>query len=334
MLTAAGIWISADVERRHREERRRRWDPMILDYLCSESDEASRSAVRALSESVPLRDRRAFAEFLVSYLEELKGEDAERLRALLVELGYAEESVQALRSRNQWARAFAARLLGEMRATSAIDALAVAIADASQLVSYSAAHALLTIGTEASIQAVAEAIGRRVSWPAGRIRELLPLGGSSLAEHLHVMLKGRKLDEATTVLLVELMGLIKYLPAEETLLDLIRQRPSVEIRVSVIRSLGHLGVPAAVPFALEGLEDPDWVVRSQCASALGRIGDPGAVPGLSRALGDNDYWVRYNAAVALRELGRPGRSALLAATGSGGPAEVIAREVLSAGEAA
>jgi hypothetical protein len=326
-LAAFAIWFVGNQRQRKLEERQGRWEPLLLDYLCLENEADSAKIVSDLSALLRPRDRQDFGEFVTEYLEKLRGLDAERLCQLLRELGYVERATQQLRSRNQWTRASAARLLGELNATSSIDQLAEALRDRSHAVSYSAALALLRIGSEKCRVLVAGALGVREDWSMGQIKELVSDGGTALAEHLHQILKHQILEESRIEILVEIMGILRHIPAGEILLELLRAKPSRELRISLFRSLGRLGVPEAVPFALEGLGDPDWVVRSQSALALGRIGDVGAVLGLARALHDSSYWVRYNAAIALRELGTAGRSVLERTAATEGPVAILAQEI-------
>lgn len=69
-------------------------------------------------------------------------------------------------------------------------------------------------------------------------------------------------------------------------------------------SLARIGEPAA-PALIEGLADPNPMVRAQSARALARMGAKAhsAVPALIIALDDEDVNVRTNAARALGQIG-------------------------------
>jgi len=328
MFTALGIWLVGNRRQRVREERRRVWEPLVLGVVCDDDEVDQLRAELRIAAVIPAKERQAFGEFVLGYLHDLRGDDAARLRRLLVALGYEEESIRRLRSRNPWQRALSARLLGELRAPAAETALVECLGDRNLAVSLSAASALLKTGTTSGLAAVAASLVQRDDWSESQIKELLPEGGAALADHLLRLLEKGDVRETRLKILVELMGLLRHLPSVDRLLEILGSNPPMEVRVSALRSLGRMEVPEVLPHALAGLRDSSWIVRSQSVMALGRAGSPEAIPDLVRALSDHHYWVRFNAAVALRELGEPGRQALTEFADGESDLRVLADEVL------
>ena len=77
-----------------------------------------------------------------------------------------------------------------------------------------------------------------------------------------------------------------------------------------------LGMPLAIRFWVDQLEDPDAGVRLEAVDNLGALGPDArpAVPALARRLRDAEVEVRRHAAFALGEIGPPARSAVPALT--------------------
>ncbi len=73
----------------------------------------------------------------------------------------------------------------------------------------------------------------------------------------------------------------------------------------VLKALGRLGDPAAVPAVLPLLADEDWGVRRDAAKALSTLGTPAAIKALLPVLDDPEPSVRASAALALEEINPP-----------------------------
>ena len=107
--------------------------------------------------------------------------------------------------------------------------------------------------------------------------------------------------------------------AEPFLIDALGD-PNSGVREAGARTLGRCGDSGAVRPLLRLLaRDPEEEVREAAAQALGLLADPAAVPGLREAVADRSHAVRFAAATALGSLGwSPGdddeTAALLVAT--------------------
>ena len=80
----------------------------------------------------------------------------------------------------------------------------------------------------------------------------------------------------------------------------------LEVRTSVVESLGQLEDSEAVPRLVDMLGDTEPGIRARAAVALGEIGDSSAVPRLIEALDDCEDWPRDAAASALVDLDMTG----------------------------
>ncbi|HYM81000.1 MAG TPA: HEAT repeat domain-containing protein [Candidatus Limnocylindria bacterium] len=327
-LCAFLTWHRGTEQHRRRMVNRHRWQRLVLEYLSAPTEDLRMPAANQLREAVRASERHDFAGFVLGYLRNLRGTEADSLRELLRSLGLLDLARRELKARNPWRRASAAQLLDAMRAPESVPDLVRAVQDRSVLVSFLSASALVRIGGEEACAAVAEALTRRSDWNPSQIKEILLGGGPHLTDRLVSLLDRCDPNEEKTKLLVELLGILRYGPAAETLLVLLRRGCPEELRVSILRALGRLGYAPAGEVVRAAAVDPSWVVRSQAVLALGRIGDASCVPVLEAALADDQYWVRFNAALALRSLGEAGRLVLARVSGEAHAAAIVAREVL------
>lgn len=81
-----------------------------------------------------------------------------------------------------------------------------------------------------------------------------------------------------------------------------------DVRFAAGETLRHLGDRTELPALLQGLRDPDPLVRGRSAQALAKLGGP-AVPGLRAALASKDRDVRVSAISALGRVGPPAKEA-------------------------
>jgi len=328
VLATVMVWTLGSSRSARLMRRRRTWEEAVLGFYAMEDRAERQRAAGDLAAALTAQDRESFAVFIMEYLVELQGEDADRLRELLRFMEFEHHAAELLHSRSSWKRAVAARLLGEMPSPRTRDLLLVAARDGDPAVSFAAALGLLKRREPGMAVTVYDALEDREDWTPGQIKELLIQGGTPLAAHLHARLGRPGLSEARTKIIIDLLGHLRYLPAAAAMISLLRGHPSPETRISLLRALGRLEAIESLPDVLADLRHPDWVVRSQAALALGRLGDPAAVSALFVALNDGSYWVRYNAAIALSRLGRPGQKVLLGVARSGGTVATLAQEVL------
>jgi len=100
----------------------------------------------------------------------------------------------------------------------------------------------------------------------------------------------------------ETLGTMGESALEELLLGLSHRDRRMQL--GIIEALGAIGDPGAVPSLLDILSnDESSEIRWATALALGKLGDKSAIPPLIDALRDPDKYVRFGASVALKGLG-------------------------------
>lgn len=102
----------------------------------------------------------------------------------------------------------------------------------------------------------------------------------------------------------EALGAIGDPTALEPLADRFDQEPSLPAQAALIKSLGELKDPAALPVLRRAIEKSD-PVRCKAIAALGEIGGPEAVRLVTDQLDHRSAPVRYQAVTALGRIGSP-----------------------------
>lgn len=83
------------------------------------------------------------------------------------------------------------------------------------------------------------------------------------------------------------------------LIELLQRRPELTIRHAVLRSLGRMRVPEALPLLLDAISVPE--LRPDVVQAMEDLGDPRAIPALESLLSDTaDAWEEDNHGPTLR----------------------------------
>ncbi len=254
-----------------------------------------------------LRHKGAFFNFVLEYLNILKGEDFKAIMELIHIMGIPEELQHMLERRNRWQRAYAAFFLGFLKFKPALPQLIAAFRDPFFLVSFYAARSVIQIGDPQYLRETLVHLFR-IPHISGyqRMEALIELNEDGLAVARELFQEWEDLREEVIKSFVDLFAYKKYLPAAEDILLKLLSARNRELRISCVRALGLLNYTEAIPILREMTRDPDWVVRSQVLRALGRIGDIGSLPEFLAALKEDNFWVSYNAGLALFDLGAVG----------------------------
>jgi cyclophilin family peptidyl-prolyl cis-trans isomerase len=187
-----------------------------------------------------------------------------------------------LRTDGRFTPAFAARGLGAMKATAAVEPL-------TRIVSERRAHPAVVV------QAV---------------RSLAALGGTHAAAALIALTSDEKADPLLRLEAVTAIGTLEIGGSVDLLLDLVSdQWPPM--RAAAMRALALVD-PDTFLTTLSGLDpDKDWPVRAAQAAALGTLTAEQALPRLTAMLADRDQRVIPSVLNALAAIKAPGVEAVL-----------------------
>ncbi len=236
-------------------------EPISLDELAAS---ARGGEVRAL-------------EQLVGLLGENGALTNDRVYVLLLELG--EDAIPvllpAVKSSDRIQREYVIAALSNLKAQSAIPAIAEVLADQSLGRRYIAAWALGEIGNVAAVNPLLNALGDQ----------------------------DEEVRKFATRSMIKLNSL-----AVVPLIDFLKQTQNPQSVAAAVRALGDIADPQAFEVLLQHLDGPS---RADVVTALGKLKDTRTVDALVSVLQDQDWQVRMNAATALGPIGSEKQTATL-----------------------
>jgi HEAT repeat protein len=299
-------------DRRHvgqRDTWTERWIGLAL-----EDTSAERSAGGPDGRRLP----RAAVEAVLSLLEVVKGEEGDRLKAVLADRGVDRVFLRHLRSGHLTARLDAIESLGKARLPQAFDALLSLLHHPKPVVRRMAVRA--AAGTLATMppapgrdgpEARFTAALKGASLKSGVAQESLLLLETRAGAVLRGLLAEPDLDDRLRWVVLETIGRLG-------LADMAPQvapsttHPDPELRAAAFRALHRLGsVPDQAPAPLlDALRDEVDFVRVQASHAAACLPAEVALPALEPLLGDDSWWVRRAAAAAMARLGADGVAAV------------------------
>jgi HEAT repeat protein len=216
--------------------------------------------------------------------------------------------IQALQDENKQVRLIAAEALGKIGDSRAVSALIPALQDEDRDVRQAAVNALGKIGDPQVIPFLTRALQDEDTDVCQAAAEALgKIGDPQAIPALIQAFESWKIDLKK--------GSSKQTSSLEEILLQIKANWSVEVRQAIVKALGEIGDPQAVPALIDALKDEDWRVREAAVEALRKIGPP-ALPALIEMLKDKREWVRQATVQALGEIGDSrATSALIRALG-------------------
>jgi HEAT repeat protein len=248
----------------------------------------------------------------------LRGDERDRLVALLVQLGFAREAMLGLRARHTVARRRAAETLATLATPLAVPAVTEALADRDMLVRTTCASTLAVTGGDAAVPAIV-AVARRdaPAAPGAAASIVLALAQTQPAALAPLLASGAPaavrriaVTIAADLRLAQFAGLLQACLADTD-----------DLAAGSARGLGSIGEFGAVGTLAQLAADDARAPRTRAAAAdaLGAIGDPSSLGVLERLLGAPDWSLRAAAAGALARLGEPGCAALRRSAVAGPP---------------
>ncbi len=225
-------------------------------------------------------------------------------------MGFAELLVGMLSQRSQWSRSFALHFLGLMGASEQVDHIRPHLADRSELVSHSAAEALMLLKDVASVPLILKGMAHSAERRQDRVSALISTYGAEIMPVLHRLLRESWLTGWMQVLILNAMADQVYLDAAWDILELATQTGEREVLIACLRALAEFEDDTLVGYFEDLLADADPVVRSVAARALGKIGEARHLEPLGGMLRSDNFWLLRETVGAMLALGPGGRRAL------------------------
>ncbi|MBD3680030.1 MAG: HEAT repeat domain-containing protein [Rhodobacteraceae bacterium] len=249
------------------------------------------------------------------FMQMVRGEEAEKVRAVLQRSGLPDYIRRQLRSSRVSMRVHAAELLQLFPAPSTRTALLRALRDAHPEVRLAAAIGLLKLGYQDRLRDLLELVGPTAQHSA-RVFEMFNNAPPQAYSELLKIAADPRMDDFVRSEAIRAMatkGDLSFLAA----LKKLSTDASPVVAAAAVEALGRLGHPTGVSDIRRALESDIWELRAAAAEAMGRGGFYMFAHELGSLLHDPEWVVQYAAAKALARLGAEGQKQLEIATTSG-----------------
>lgn len=224
------------------------------------------------------------------------------VRAKIKFEGAFEDVIRALHNPDEEVREEAARALGELGDSRAVEPLIGLLSDENRYVRREAAKSLGKIGDERAIVPLINALKDEDRYGREGAAEGLGDMGEKAFSHLVSAMEDPDWHVRTgAAVALRIIGDKRALPA----LTRAMQDENRFVRREVIKSLGRIGDHSVIDTLIAALKDPDRSVRLRAVSALSKCNDPRVVEPLIEALNDEDSGVRLRVIRALEEIDDP-----------------------------
>jgi HEAT repeat protein len=303
-------FMSAQRERRRGEQLDTWTERWIALALADDSPESS------LRSSMSRRLPRAAVDAVLSLLEAVKGEEGDRLKAVLGRHGVDRTLLRNVGSGHLTARLDAVESLGKARLPEALDPLLALLSHPKPVVRRMAVRAAASTVAVMPQEPGHDGPGGRfiralqkTDLKAGVIQESLLLLETRAGAVLRDLLADPDLDDSLLWVVLETIGRLGLADMAEQV-GAHTNHPDPELRAAAFRALHRLAtVPDhAQPRLRAALHDEVDYVRVQAAHAAAFLPAEVALPALEPRLGDDSWWVRRAAAASLARLGNDGVS--------------------------
>jgi len=246
----------------------------------------------------------AFLDALIDVRNAIVGPELDALHAIVDRYGVTLSQRSRLRSTFSLGRRLrAAVALAEMGDQSSAEVLIEHLADPAREIRIQAARGLGRIRWTPAIDAILSRLGTETPWVATRFADTLVAFGRRATWPLLAYIRvNHKFEWKGPALAIRTLASIGDEEAVGPLMDILDETGDPEIALATLETLGVLGSPLAIDGIREAAFSPDWRIRAKAATALGAIGDPSSSAELARSLTDHNWWVRRNSAAALAQI--------------------------------
>ncbi|MCI0677617.1 MAG: HEAT repeat domain-containing protein [Actinobacteria bacterium] len=247
----------------------------------------------------------AFLDAVIDIRNAVVGPEVETLRGIVDRHGVMAHQIRRLRSSFPLGRRLrAAVALAELGDETAAGVLIHHLSDREPEIRIQAAKGLGRMGWTPAIDVIVGRFATETPWVRARFADtLLGFGSAATWPLLAYITVNHRFEREGPVAAIRTLAALGDDQATQTLIEVLHDATDPEVKIATVETLGALGSPRAVPVLRNQIRSPDWRIRAKTVTALGEIGDVGSLDLLARALTDSDWWVRRNAAAALAKVG-------------------------------
>jgi HEAT repeat protein len=256
--------IRMTVQSRRRARLEREVAPLALALVDGEDPGEGKTEIHGRSEA------EALAAVLERYAQVVDGEARERIVRFFEESGAVRAAEEQVRSRRAWRRARAAKALGDMGSKPATGSLLGLLDDPDLIVRTTAARSLGRLRSSEAVEPLVRALADETLPRAVVGLALHEIGTDAIPGLIGLLETDSENVRATAVELIGRLGCA----SEGAHLLACMDDPSAEVRARACRALGRLGSGEACRRLRQNLDARVPFLRAAAASGLGRMGDP------------------------------------------------------------
>lgn len=251
-----------------------------------------------------MSDDPAFLDALIDVRNAVVGPELDNLHRIVFRYGVTRKQESRLRSTFPLGRRLrAAVALAEMGDGPTADVLMEHLSDREPEIRIQAARGLGRMRWTPAIDAIAARLGKENAWVASRFADTLTGFGRRATLPLLAYIRVNHLfDFRGPALAIRTLGSIGDDEAVRPLTELLDDAVDPEIYIATVEALGELRSPAALERIRAAATSDDWRIRAKAATAMANIGDPGSAEVLAAGLTDLNWWVRRNSAAGLTQI--------------------------------
>lgn len=246
----------------------------------------------------------AFLDALIDVRNAVVGADLDALHRIVDRYGVARRQESRLRASFPLGKRLrAAVALAEMGNETSADVLMEHLTDREREIRIQAARGLGRMQWTPAIDAIVARLGTEIPWVASRFADTLVAFGRKATWPLIAYIRvNHRFESRGPVLALRTLASIGDEEAVRPIMQILDQATDPEVAIAAVETLGALRSPLAGERLRTAALSPDWRIRAKAVTALGDIGDPSAAPLLANCLTDRNWWVRRNSAAALARL--------------------------------
>ncbi|MGH8945970.1 MAG: HEAT repeat domain-containing protein [Acidimicrobiia bacterium] len=246
----------------------------------------------------------AFLDGLIDVRNAVVGPELDTLHGIIDRFGVVRRQEARLRSPFPLGRRLrAAVALAEMGDDTSANVLMEHLGDHEPEIRIQAARGLGRMRWTPAIDVIVARLGTEIPWVASRFADtLLNFGRKATWPLLAYIRVNHRFETKGPVLALRTLASIGDDEAVRPVMEILDQATDPEIAIAAVETLGVLGSPLAADRLREAAHSLDWRIRAKSVAAFGDIGDPSAAPVLADSLTDDNWWVRRNSAAALARI--------------------------------
>lgn len=291
------------------------------------------NSVEPITES--MAEDQAFLDALIDMRNVITGDEVSTLRRIVNHHGVIERQMRYLDTSLLLSRRLrAAVALAELGDETSAETLMSHLDDREPEIRIQAARGLGRIQWTPAIDQIVSRFSDEIPWVRVRFSDTLVGYGIKATWPLIAYIRiNHPFESKGPALALRTIAQIQDDQAVAPLLEILEETTDLEIQIATVDALAELGSPEASTAINSLLESEHWELRAKAATALGGLGESSAISRLTAAMREENWWVRRSAAAAIARLPQ-GIGALYRALDDDDPfaADAAAEALADAGE--